>query len=432
MKAKEPVFTNIIKLSEGFSKLTRKEREQCLIKMGFLTSDDVQILNQDSALSASIADNFIENMIGCFQIPLGVATNFVIDGKNYVIPMVTEETSIIASASKTAKWIRDTGELTTKNLGQFGIGQIQLPRVKNFAIVKEKIQTHKNKLIAAVNDDVAKGIVSRGGGVRDITIRCLPRGDGNDMAVVHVMVDTRDAMGANIINQVCEFLKLPIEDLTAEKVGMCILTNLADTKLTQAKVVIRNIDIELGEAIAEGSLFAQIDPYRAATNNKGVLNGIDAVLIATGNDWRAVEAGIHAYAGYSGQYSSITKWFMKGPDLHGVIEAPIMVGTVGGITQLHPVAKICLKMLNIHESSQLARILLAVGLVQNLGAIKALVTEGINKGHMRLHISNLILASDATQAEVPFLKQHLVQCLETQRHVTGSDVKEILNKMRCH
>src|SRR5579883_12054 len=417
-------------LCKGFSKLSRQERETRLIQMGFLTTEDITILHQENPLTIDLANHFVENVIGCFPMPLGVAVNFVIDGRDYVIPMATEETSIIASASKTAKWIREQGEITTQTLGGLCIGQIQLPIVENFNEVKQKIESNKSELIDQANHSVARGIVARGGGIQDMIIRRIYRGDGHSMAVIHVMVDTRDAMGANIINQVCEFLKPHIEKLTNEKVGMCILSNLADTKLSQAKITIYDIEPQLGKAIVEGSLFAQMDPYRAATNNKGVMNGIDAVLIATGNDWRAVEAAIHAYAGYSGQYGSITQWYMKDNHLHGVIEAPIIVGTVGGVTRLHPVARICLKMLHVQTAAELARILAAVGLVQNLAGIKALVTEGINKGHMKLHLSNLALASDATQEELPLLKQHLIERLEKQKSVTGKDVIEILNEMR--
>lgn len=419
----------IISLSEGFSKLSRAEREQRLIQMEVLTAEEIAVLNKN-VMSDYLANDLIENVIGFMQIPLGVAVNLVIDGKAYVVPMAVEETSIVAGVSKMAKLIRDHGELTTKNLGEFGIGQIQIPIVNDFDATKLKIAAAKHELIEMVNANVAAGIVKRGGGIKDITIRRIPRGDGKEMAVIHVMVDTRDAMGANIINQICEFLKSPIEELTTEKVGICILSNLADTKLTQANVVIKNIDTQVGHAIEEASLFAQLDPYRAATNNKGVLNGIDPVLIATGNDWRAVEAGVHAYAGYSGQYTSITRWWMKGNDLHGVMEAPILVGTVGGVTQLHPAAKVCLKMLNLNSAAELSRILAAVGLVQNLAALHALATEGISKGHMRLHISNLTLTSDATQEEIPVLKQRLVDFLEKQKHVTGTDVKKILADIR--
>jgi hydroxymethylglutaryl-CoA reductase len=422
--------THIAELSTGFSKLSREEREQRLIEMGFLTVEDALILSKDSALDMYLANHFIENVISCFPIPLGVALNFVIDGHEYVIPMAVEETSIIAGASKTAKWIRDHGELTTQNLGKLGIGQIQLPKIKNFDEFKHKIESNTQELIDSVNKEVAHSLVARGGGLRDIVVRGLPRGDDYLMAVVHIFVDTGDAMGANIINQMCEFLKFPIEKLTRESVGMCILSNLVDTKLTQAKIVIYDINLALGKAIAEGSLFAQIDPYRAATNNKGVLNGIDAVLIATGNDWRAVEAGIHSYAAKSGQYRSITHWQMEGNHLHGVLEAPIVVGIVGGVTRLHPIAKICLNMLNVKNAAEFSRILAAVGLVQNLSALSALVTHGISKGHMKLHISNLAIASGATQEELPFVKQRLAELLETHKRITESDAKRILTVLR--
>lgn len=417
-------------LLAGFSKLTRNAREERLVELGFLTIQDVNNLKKESGLDPFLAEHLIENVIGFFSIPLGVAVNFVIDGKNYIIPMAIEETSVIAAVSKTAKWIRDNGKITTKNLSTLGIGQIQIPKVENFEKLNETIQENKNNLIETVNHEVAKGLVNRGGGVRDITVRLLPRQDGYNMAVLHVFMDTCDAMGANIINQVCEFLKRPIEFLTHEKVGMCILSNLTDTKITQAHVVIKNIDSQLGEAITEASIFAAVDPYRATTNNKGVMNGMDAVIIATGNDWRAVEAGIHAYAARSGQYTSLTKWYMEGHHLHGILEAPIAIGIVGGVTRLHPVAQICLKILRIKTAGELARVIAAVGLVQNLGALNALVTHGIIKGHMKLHISNIAISSGATKMEIPVLKQYLTERLIKNGRISGNDVKEILEKIR--
>lgn len=425
-------IAEISKLCSGFSKLTLKERLHMLEKMGFLTHEDLLILNKKNILSLELANHFIENVISIYQLPLGVAVNFVIDGRPYVIPMAIEETSIIAAASKTAKWIRDHGEIKTKTLSQYALGQIQIPRVKNYHELNKKISVNKQTLIDMANANVAHGMVLRGGGVRDISIRSLSRGDGTDMAVIHVMIDTCDAMGANIINQVCEFLKDPIEQLTNERVGMCILSNLADTKITQARVIIRDIDPELGEAIAEGSLFAQIDPYRAATNNKGVVNGMDGILIATGNDWRAVEAGIHAYAARSGKYSSITRWYMHGKDLYGVLEAPIQVGIVGGVTKLHPLAKLCLKLLGIKSANELARVVAAAGLVENLASIRAIVSEGIIQGHMKLHINNLAIASGASKEELPILNQRLQQYLKKNKHVSGSDVKEIMDELRSN
>ena len=288
MRHKNKDFT-INELSAGFSKLNRKERHQRLLQMGLLTAEDIDMLNAGEGLTPDLAERLVENVIGCFQIPLGIAVNFNIDQQDYVIPMATEETSIIAAASKTAKWIRAHGEITTKTHGKLVIGQIQLPSIRDFAQVKEKIEIYKPTLINMANQNVAQGLVARGGGVKDIIVRQVARTDGGSMAVIHVMIDACDAMGANITNQACEYLKNPIENITGELVGLCILSNLTDSKLTQARVVIKNIDLVLGAAIMEASLFAEHDPYRAATNNKGVLNGIDAVLIATGNDYRAVE-----------------------------------------------------------------------------------------------------------------------------------------------
>jgi hydroxymethylglutaryl-CoA reductase len=262
------------------------------------------------------------------------------------------------------------------------------------------------------------------------------------MAVIHVLANPVDAMGANIINQVCEFLKQPIEDLTGEKVTMCILSNLVDTKLTKAKIVIEKIDEELASKIEEASLFAELDSYRAATNNKGVLNGIDPILIATGNDWRAVEAGIHAYACQSGQYRSITKWrtekINSGADLNenssvrlvGEFEAPIVVGTVGGVTNLHPTAKLCMSMLNVKSANELSQVIAAVGLVQNLGALRALTTVGIIEGHMKLHIKNLTLGAGAEEKEIPFVVQRLEEILAIRKRISLSNAIDALKELR--
>jgi hydroxymethylglutaryl-CoA reductase len=421
---------NFKEFSKGFSKLSLGGREHRLIENGFLTNEDFSILKNEGSLPLSLANQLIENVIGTFPLPLGIALNFVINGRDYLIPMVVEETSIIAAASKTARWIQEEGELTTQSLGQLGVGQIQLPKVKDIEQLKLKIETKKKDLIDFCNKGITAGLVSRGGGVTDIIVRNLSRPDGGYMAVIHVLVNTCDAMGANIINQICEFLKIPIEELVHEKVAMCVLSNLTDTKLTQAKVVIRNISPQLGEAIIEASLFAQLDPFRAATNNKGILNGIDAVLIATGNDWRAVEAGLHAYAAHSGRYTSLTRWFMEGPHLHGEMIAPILVGIVGGMTRLHPVAQICLRLLNVKSGSELAQVIAAVGLVQNLAAMRALVTQGITKGHMKLHLSNLALAVGAIEEEMSILKQRLKEHLEVSKHVTESDARTILAEIR--
>lgn len=415
----------------NFSKLNRQERLQHLIDRGALTEEDVHYLKTsvDSSIT-HLADNLVENVIGCFQMPLGIAAHFHIDGRDYAIPMAVEETSVIAAASATAKWLRETGEITTETIGNTIIGQIQIAKVRDFSHLKTSIETHKQKLIDSVNQQIVPNFVARGGGVVDMTVRNIPRGDGHDMAVIHVEFNPCNAMGANVITQVCEFLRNPIEKLSGERVNMCILSNLADTQLTRAKIVIHNIDAELGDKIAEASLFATLDPYRAATHNKGVLNGIDPVLIATGNDWRAVEAGIHAYAARDGQYRAISQWQMQGKDLIGTFEAPLVVGTVGGVTKLHPTAQLSLRILGITDAEHLSRIAAAVGLVQNLGSLKALTTVGIVKGHMKLHIRNLLLAVDAAQSELQSLQKKAEQFFDLHRKITMSDVKNLLMQLR--
>lgn len=425
------MLTNkITELSHGFSKLDRHQRFARLLEIGVLTKEDVALLTSNCNFPINLAEKFIENALGYFPMPLGVATNFRIDQRDYIIPMAVEETSIIAAASKTAKWVRDHGEIVTENLNVLNIGQIQIARVNNFAHLTQIIAAEKTNLIADINQQVTHNLVKRGGGVTDLQLRKITRPDGDEMAVIHVLVDTCDAMGANIINQVCEFLKNPIETLTGERVTMAILSNLNDQKLTRATITLRDIDPQLGNDLAEASLFAALDPYRAATNNKGVLNGMDAVLLATGNDWRAVEAGVHAYAVQNGQYRSITHWQMQNNELIGTLEAPISVGIVGGVTQLHPVAKLGLQMLGVSSANHLARIIAAVGLVQNLGAIRALTTVGIIEGHMKLHIDNLTLGAGAQETEIPLLKKRLEEILLRTKRVSLTNAVEILREIR--
>lgn len=420
----------IVLLEKEFENLTLKEREQRLLDLKIISKEDVAILAKETSLKPELADQLVENVIGFFPFPLAIAFNFSINKKDYIIPYVIEETSVVQAASKVAKWVKRNGEIITKTIGDSHIGQIQIPQLVNNEYFEQKITENKLHLIELANRGVASSFVKRGGGVRDLSVRILPRGDGKMMGIIHVMVNTKDAMGANVINQICEYLKTPIQELTGEKVGICILSNLVDTKLTKAEVVIHKINDRLGRSIQEASLFAQIDPYRAVTNNKGVMNGIDAVLLATGNDWRAVEAGVHAYAARSGQYKGITQWEMQGKDLHGTLVAPIIVGTVGGVTKLHPVAQICLKILGVENANELAQVVAAVGLVQNLAALRALVTTGIVAGHMQLHLTNLALASGATEEEVTALKPTLTKFLKSNKFITGEAIRDMLIKLR--
>jgi hydroxymethylglutaryl-CoA reductase len=414
----------------GFHRLSQQERLLRVKEFCDLSEGDARILSGEDALPPEISEHLIENVIGYFPIPLGVATNFQIDGKDLLIPMAVEETSIIAASSATAKWIRNEGCLTTHSKGNLIIGQIQLPQVRNVERSKRILHENRELLIGLANACIP-GLVNRGGGVRDLAFRELERSDGNGrMLVLHVLCDPCDAMGANLINQVCEALKPKIEHLTDERVGLCILSNLTDGKLAVAEVVIRNIDPVIGKGIAEAAVFAKTDPYRAATHNKGVMNGIDPVLIATGNDWRAAEAGIHAFASRTGKYQPITDWWMEGNDLRGRIEAPLAVGTVGGVTRLHPTAKVALKMLGVTRADELARIAVAVGLVQNLGALKALATVGIVKGHMQLHAANLAIAAGAEIHEVAPVREKLAFVLQSEKSISLTRAKEILEQVR--
>lgn len=425
---------NFSHLFKGFSKLDLSDRLNSLIDAQVLSHEEAQYLKSGGLKDSKLGEKFVENVVGYFQLPLGIATNFQIDGEDYFIPMAVEETSIVAAASKTAKWVRESGSIKTEVIGKNIIGQIQFAKVKNPEQFKKDILNQKQYLIDLANREVASGLVARGGGVTDISVRFVDREEESTqfMGVVHIMLDPVDAMGANIINQVCEFLKETLENLTGEKVTMCILSNLVDTKLTRAEIQIQNIDSDLAEKIQEASLFAELDPYRAATNNKGVLNGIDPILIATGNDWRAVEAGIHAFAAQTGRYKSITKWRKTGPNvLQGTFEAPLIVGTVGGVTTLHPTAKIAMKMMGIQNAQHLSRICAAVGLTQNLGALKALTTVGIIEGHMKLHIKNLSLGAGAKDEEMPVLQKRLEEILQLRKRISLSNAIEVLQELRA-
>ncbi len=417
-------------LMAKFHKITRQERLERVKVIANLDDDDISRLAGEIPVPIEIAENLVENVLGYFPIPFGVATYFRIDGKNILIPMAVEETSIIAAASATAKWVATTGEIRTWAEGKLIIGQIQIPHCQNISKTIEVLAQNRLELIDHCNSFLP-GLVARGGGVRNLEFRRVPRDDQRgEMLVIHVLCDPCDAMGANLINQVCESMKPEIELLTGEQVGLCILSNLVDGKLVVCEVTIRNIDPSLGLGIQEAAHFAKSDPYRAATHNKGILNGIDPILIATGNDWRAVEAGIHAYAARTGKYQPVSDWKMVGNNLVGRLEVPMAVGIVGGVTRVHPLAKISLKILGVNSAEELARICAAVGLVQNLGALKALSTVGIVKGHMNLHTTNLAFAAGASIHEITEVSRRLAEALKVERHVSLSRAKEILETVR--
>lgn len=422
---------------KGFSKLKRHERLDRLCKAGYVNEDDLSLLTQSVDPSLlDINDHLVENVIGSFTLPLGIATNFIIDNTPYLIPMAVEESSIIAAASRNGRWVRENGRLYTHTQGQCVIGQIQVTGIHDLDLFRETIQSHKETLIREANRLVAANLKTRGGGVKDLLVRTLPTPTHAYLAVpgewatIHVLLDPVDSMGANAVTQVCEYLKPLIGPLTNTTPTIAIVSNLNDIKLTKATVEMDTIDPQQALAIEEASRFAEIDPYRAATHNKGVLNGIDPILIATGNDWRAVEANIHAYAAQGGQYTAITRWRKMGSKLVGQFEAPITVGTVGGVTTIHPMARFCLRLMNIRSAEQLARVIAAVGLVQNLGALRALTGQGLIQGHMKLHINNLMLAAGAQPHEETSLSAILEAQLKKQNKISLTDAHSALNRLR--
>jgi hydroxymethylglutaryl-CoA reductase len=423
---------NLEALFQGFSKIPREERLARLKSMANLSDGDLDILEGKQPLDLDLAEHFVENLIGTFPMPLGLAAYFQIDGVDVPIPMAIEETSVIAACSGTAKWVRSHADFSviTAQEGRSIIGQVQFPHVLATDNVIEVIRSRTDELLTIANS-VVPGLVRRGGGVTNFLVRRLERPDGREMLVLHVYMDPCDAMGANLINQVCEAIKPYLAAWTGEKVGLCILSNLVDTKITRARVRLPGIDPEIGRGIAEASLFAELDPYRAATHNKGVMNGIDPVLIATGNDWRAVEAGVHAYCTRNGRYEPVTKWKMEGDTLVGEFVAPLVVGTVGGVTKLHPTAQVCLRILGADSAEALSRKIAAVGLIQNLGALKALSTVGIVKGHMNLHATNLAIAVGAMPLEMAPLREKLLNALKREKTITMTRARELLDMLRA-
>lgn len=416
----------------GFYRLSRQARLTRLLELKLIDDADYAVLvNAVHSDYCDQAEKLIENVMGCFPMPLGVVPGVKLDGVEVSVPMVVEETSIIAALNRTAKWVRTQGTLTTSHQGNCMIGQLHIPYVRDFSVLKATVLKHEAAVLAQLNETVLTGLAARGGGAQALVVRCIQRpGEAGDMAVIHLHCAVCDAMGANLVNMAVEALKPRIEALTQESIQTCIVSNLSDTQMTRATLVMNGIPSEIRTSILKTAEFAELDPYRAATHNKGVMNAIDAVMIATGNDWRAVEASVHAYAARAGQYQAITRWTQSGDQLIGHFEAPISVGIVGGMTAAHPMAKLALKMMGVQEASQLARIAAAVGLMQNLAALNALATDGIVQGHMRLHIDNLVMASGAKTEEMDAVRACLETVLAATKKVTLTDAMEALSALR--
>ncbi|MHC1689050.1 MAG: hydroxymethylglutaryl-CoA reductase, degradative [Methanothrix sp.] len=379
----------------GFYKLPPGERLKAAANESGLGAEEVSQV--EKGLGIEQADKMVENVIGVIQVPLGIATNFIIDGREVLIPMATEEPSVIAAASNGAKMAREAGGFLTSSTGPVMRAQIQVTGVVDPFSARQNILLHKDELTRMANEKDPM-LVKYGGGVKDIEVYVIDSRVG-PMVVVHLIVDCRDAMGANAVNTMAEALAPRVEEITGGRVYLRIISNLADKRLARARAVFKAEEIgghEVVDGIIQAAALAEVDPYRAATHNKGIMNGVTAVVLATGNDTRAVEAGAHSFASISGRYQSLTRYEKnKDGDLVGTIELPVAVGLVGGATRVHPVAKSTVKILGVKSADDLSRIIAAVGLCQNFAALRALASEGIQRGHMSLHAKNVAVQAGA-------------------------------------
>jgi hydroxymethylglutaryl-CoA reductase len=399
-----------------FNTLTYDQRLEKIVQVAGLGKETKAALRGDGGLSLERADYIIENVVGVFGLPLGIATNFIVNGRQVLVPMVVEEPSVLAGASYMAKLTRSEGGFNAETTESEMIGQIQVLDVPDMEKARHQLQEHKNELLTQANQ-IDKVIIRLGGGARDLDIRILRDTAIGSMLVVHLIFDTCDAMGANIVNTAVELLAPEIEELTGGRVHLRIVTNLADRRRAHARCRIPTKELafksysgdRVRDGIVEAWAFAAVDPYRASTHNKGIMNGVDAVLIATGNDWRAVEAGAHAYAARSGRYTSLSRWWVaQDGALEGELDMPMAVGIVGGATQTHPTAKACLRLMGVKSARELAEIIVSVGLAQNLAALRALATEGIQRGHMKLHARQIAIAAGARGDLINRVAQQLV------------------------
>ncbi len=400
----------------GFYNLSPKERRKLLYESTDFSEDQFEALGGINGLNLEQANHMIENAIGIFSLPLGIAANFVVNGKEFLIPMAIEEPSVVAGASFMAKLVRQSGGFYAKTTGSEMIGQIQVLEISDLESARDTLNDHKQQILMEA-DTVDPILKQLGGGARDLEIRIFSETPVGPMLIVHLIFDTRDAMGANAVNTAAERLTPMIERLTGGRVHLRILSNLSDRRLAKSRCIIPHNVLKFnsfeGEQVRDGIVeawaFAAVDPYRAATHNKGIMNGIDSVLIATGNDWRAVEAGAHAYAARSGRYTSLSEWRVtEDGSLEGELELPLAVGTVGGATRVHPTAKAALALMGVENAQELAEVIASVGLAQNLAALRALATEGIQRGHMSLHARQVAIAAGALGPDIERVAQRMI------------------------
>ena len=413
----------------GFYKKKPEDRWRIVREFGNLSEEEVRTIGNTGALKFDQVDRMIENVVGTMSIPLGIAVNFRINERDYLVPMAIEEPSVVAAASNSAKMARAKGGFHASTSGPIMIGQIQLVHVADPHSARLAILHSRDEILRRANEKDPI-LVKLGGGAKDVEVRVIPTARG-PMVVTHLIVDTRDAMGANAVNTMAEAVAPLLEELTGGRVYLRIITNLAVRRLARARAVYSRESIggaEVVEGILEAYAFADSDPFRCATHNKGIMNGIDAVVIATGNDFRAVEAGAHAYAAWkSGGYRSLTTWERNSDgDLVGTIELPLAVGLVGGATAVHPTAKACVRLLAVKTAQELAEVIASVGLAQNFAALRALTTEGIQRGHMGLHARNIAATVGAVGEEIDRVADALVK----EGKVRMDRAKEILDALR--
>ena len=410
----------------GFYKLSVEDRLNEVVEFSDLDEGSISALKDAETLDLDLADHMVENVIGRFTLPLGVALNYNINGKDYIIPMVTEEPSVIAAASNAARIARGGGGFKSYYIKSNMIAQIQITDIEDPYYVQSIIYEHKNEIIEKCNacDPI---LVKLGGGVEDLEVKVLEV-KSKYFVVVHLIVNTLDAMGANAVNTMAESIAPFIEEITGGNVYLRILSNLATERLVRARVKINKEDLggeDVVDKIVVAYQFAVADPYRAATHNKGIMNGISAVVLATGNDTRAIESGAGAYASRSGQYSPLTTWEKdKDGNLVGTIEMPMAVGLVGGATKSHPTAQAAVKILGVKTADELGEVIAALGLGQNLAALRALATEGIQKGHMSLHARNVAIQAGANKDQVDSIAKQMIK----DKKINVDYAKELLNK----
>ncbi len=422
------------KQAPKFYELPISSRLEQLAREADLPLEDLLPLAGTPGLTAETADHMIENAVGVFSLPLGIARNFLINGREVLVPMVIEEPSVVAGASFMARLARAGGGFTARATVPEMIGQLQLLDIADLGVAREKILAHREELLALA--DTVDPVLSRfGGGPREIEVREITSSPIGPFLVLHLIYDVRDAMGANAINTALEQLAPRVAQISGGRPHLRILTNLADRRLARAECTIPlsvlGFDEYTPEMVRDGIIeawaFAEADPYRAATHNKGIMNGVDAVITATGNDWRAVEAGAHAYAARGGRYTSLTTWQKDAAgNLKGWLEMPMAVGIVGGATRSNPSAVAALKLMKVKTAAELAQVIVSVGLAQNLAALRALATEGIQRGHMGLHARQVALAAGAEGEEINKLARVLVE----ENNIRSDRAAQILQEWR--